>query len=952
MEIDSNKALYVIFLIIILDLILMFLIFSNKKKHRIKKEKVKKMDDYIIQEMIYERELPLKKDIKLFLNRFAELKQIFYFDKEMGKRFTDIVEENHLGRYFTKRLHSLIKYKRIEAMVYLGIIATEDSRKSLEMALKKEKDYSAKLYIINSLVDIGQAESIYKIVDTIPNAPRWYREKTNLLLYEYGRNFYEYIPKIKDSNNRYIKELIIGFAEVYAAVDLKKYLIKIIEDPAEETFIVHKAVKALSKVYFTELNDEKYIYNSDAYIRGIAIESLGNNQSKENLLKLISILGDKGIKKHVVLAISNIIMKKPQYLNILISEFNKESTMSVKNALAEVISNRMEYLILKLSGNKKDGVKNVISEIMLMGKNSDIIGFLNRNKDVEIENEIISILKKVIEEKPEVKNEFCTYLNERLLKKCNLIKYVSNSKKREEKKDKKVIVFLYFLIFTVFFIFPIIYMIRHKDLLSTMSFTEQLKIYVIDFNYYLIYYSTAINSIYIIILLFSFIGVIKQSKYWNLKKITFLFKKGIMPSISIIAPAFNEEATIIESANSLLNLKYPDYELIIVNDGSKDNTIQTLIQYFNLEKIDMMIEEKLNTMPIRGIYRNRSIPKLTVVDKENGGKADSLNTGINISSKDYFCGIDADSLLEIDALLKLTSQMIDEEVECPAMGGNIFPINGCSVDKGMLTNLKIPKNNVARLQTIEYIRAFMAGRVGWAYIDSLLIISGAFGLFKKDRIIEIGGYLTSSGKYQKDTVGEDMELVVRLSRHMLEKKHKFKINYAFNANCWTEVPESYNVLKRQRDRWHRGLIDILTFHKKIIGNPKYGKMGMIAFPYFFIFEMMGPLIEIQGYCMVVLAAILGLLNVKIALLLFISTILMGVLISLSSLLMAEKETDYFTMKELMVLILYSFVENFGPRQLISLWRFSGYINSLKKPKGWGKMERKGFTNTYSVSLKQ
>lgn len=952
MEIDSNNALYVIFLIIILDLILMFLIFYNKKKHRTKKEKVKKMDDYIIQEMIYERELPLKKDIKLFLNRFAELKQIFYFDKEMGKRFTDIVEENHLGRYFTKRLYSLIKYKRIEAMVYLGIIATEDSRKSLEMALKKEKDYSAKLYIINSLVDIGQAESIYKIVDTIPNAPRWYREKTNLLLYEYGRDFYEYIPKIKDSNNRYIKELIIGFAEIYAAVDLREYLIKIIEDPEEETFIVHKAVKSLSKVYFTELNDEKYIYNSDAYIRGIAIESLGNNQSKENLLKLISILGDEGIKKHVVLAISNIIMKKPQYLNILISEFNKEITMSVKNALAEVISNRMEYFILKLSGNKKDMVKNVIGEIMLMGKNSDIIGFLNRNKDVEIENEIISILKKAIKEKQEIKNEFCTYLNERLLKKCNLTKYVPNSKKREEKKDKKVIVFLYFLIFTVFLIFPIIYMIRHKDLLSTMPFVEQLKIYVIDFNYYLIYYSTAINSIYIVILLFSFIGVIKQSKYWNLKKITFLFKKGIMPSISIIAPAFNEEATIIESANSLLNLKYPDYELIIVNDGSKDNTIQTLIQYFNLEKIDMMIEEKLNTMPIRGIYRNKSMPKLIVVDKENGGKADSLNTGINISSKDYFCGIDADSLLEIDALLKLTSQMIDEEVECPAMGGNIFPINGCCVDKGMLTNIQIPKNNVARLQTIEYIRAFMSGRVGWAYIDSLLIISGAFGLFKKNRIIEIGGYLTSSGKYQKDTVGEDMELVVRLSRHMLEKKLKFKINYAFNANCWTEVPESYNVLKRQRDRWHRGLIDILTFHKKIIGNPKYGKVGMIAFPYFFIFEMMGPLIEIQGYCMVVLAAIFGLLNIKIALLLFISTILMGILISLSSLLMTEKETDYFTIKELMVLILYSFVENFGPRQLISLWRVSGYINSLKKPKGWGKMERKGFTNAYSVSLKQ
>lgn len=949
MEVGLVTIFHIIVLLITLDFILTFLIFFNKKRHKIEKEKIEKMDAYIIKEMIDKEEVPLKKDLKLFLERFAALKQIFNFDKETEKRFIDIVKENSFGIHFTKKLGSLIKYKRIEAMVYLGIIGTDDARKSLEIALKKEKNYSTKLYIINSLVDIRQAESIYKIVATIPNAPRWYREKVQFLLYEYGKDFYEYINEIKESDNSEIKELIIGFATIYVARDLKKYLINIIENPEEETFLVHKATRALSKLYITELNDEKYIYHSDFFVRGIAIETLANNQSQENLLKLISMLKDEEIRKHVVLGISNIIVSKPQYIGILINEFNKATTIEIKNALAEVLSSKIEYMILKLYGKKKDIIKNVIKEIMLMRKNSDIIGFLNRNKDMEIENEIIAIIKSVLEQEPDIKNEFCTYLNERVLKKCNLTKCVSNVKRKEEKRDKKVLIFLYCLIFIIFLAFPITYMIRHKDLLSIMPFMEQLKIYIIDFNYYLIYYSTAVNSIYSIILIFSFIGVTKQSKEWNLKKITFLFKEGILPSISIIAPAFNEEATIIESANSLLNLKYPDYELIIVNDGSKDNTIQTLIQYFNLEKVDMIIEEKLKAMPIRGIYRNKYMPKLTVVDKENGGKADSLNTGINISSKEYFCGIDADSLLETDALLKLTSLTIDQQVECPAMGGNIFPINGCSVDTGMITNLKIPQNNIARLQTIEYIRAFMAGRVGWAQIDCLLIISGAFGLFKKDRIIEIGGYLTSSGKYKKDTVGEDMELVVRLSRHMIEKKKKFKINYAFNANCWTEVPESYKVLKRQRDRWHRGLIDILTFHKKMIFNPRYGKIGTIAFPYFFIFEMMGPLVEVQGYLMVVLAAILGLLNMKIALFLFISTILMGVLISLSSLYMAEKETDYFTIKELMILILYSIVENFGPRQLISLWRVGGYISSLKKPKGWGKMERKGFAKVSHVS---
>ena len=950
MESGLITIIYIIFLLVSLDFILIFLIFFNKKNHKIKKEKIERMDQYIIKEMINNEEVPLKKDLKLFLERFALLKQIFDFDKETEKRFSAIVKENSFGVYFAKRLHSLTKHKRIEAMVFLGIIASNDARKSLEIALKKEKNYSTKLYIINSLVDIGQAESIKKIVATIPNAPRWYREKVQFLLYKYGKDFYEYINEIKESDNNDIKELIIGFAKIYVASDLKEYLMGIIENPEEEIFIVHKATLSLSKIYFTELYDDKYIYHSDSFVRGIAIETLANNQSKENLLKLISMLGDEEVRKHVVLGISNIIMAKPQYISILINEFNKTTTIDIKNALAEVLCNKIEYLILKLYGNKKDIIKNVIKEIILMRKNSNIIGFLNRNKDIEIENEIIAILKSVLEQESDIKNEFSTYLNERVLKKCNLTKYVSNVEKKEEKRDKKVMIFLYCLIFTIFLAFPITYTIRHTNFILTKPFIEQLKVYVVDFNYYLVYYSTAVNSIYIIILIFSFIGVTKQAKEWNLKKITFLFKEGILPSISIIAPAFNEESTIIESANSLFNLKYPDYELIIVNDGSKDNTIQTLIAYFKLEKVDIMIDEKLITMPIRGVYKNKYMPKLIVVDKENGGKADSLNTGINISSKEYFCGIDADSLLETDALLKLTSLMIDQQVECPAMGGNIFPINGCSVDRGMITNLKIPENKIARLQTIEYIRAFMAGRVGWAQIDCLLIISGAFGLFKKDRIIEIGGYLTSSGKYNKDTVGEDMELVVRLSRHMIDKKRKFKINYAFNANCWTEVPESYNVLKRQRDRWHRGLIDILTFHKKMIFNPKYGKIGTIAFPYFFIFEMMGPLVEIQGYLMVVLATILGLLNVKIALLLFISTILMGILISLSSLFMAEKDTDYFTMKELMILILYSIVENFGPRQLISFWRVVGYINSLKKPKGWGKMERKGFTKSSDGSL--
>ncbi|MDS0525676.1 glycosyltransferase [Clostridium sp. SHJSY1] len=943
MDLDLNTIIYISFLMMIVNLILLSLILFNKKYFKVKEEKIKKIDSFIINEMISKKEFHSKMNGKLFLERFSELKQIFDFDKETEEKFVEIIKRNKIETHFLKRLSSIIKYRRIEAIVYLGIIATEEARKSLENILGKEDDYHIKIYIINSLVDIGSSESIYKIINTLPDAPSWYRKKAQELLYEYGVELYKYIDELKDSNNSYIKELIIGFASIFSTKELSKYLVKLIESEGEESIIKRKAAKTLSDGYFTELNSDKYIYNMDPYIRGIAIESLGNNYSNENILNLISMLEEEKIKKHVIIAITKILEEKPEKINILIYEFNKQENLTIKNSLAEVISVRMEYLILKLSGEDKLLISNAIKEIMLMGKNSEVISFLNRNKDLEIEKQVISILKKVLEKKPELKLEFSIYLNENVLNKCNLIKYNHELKEIDEKKNKKIVAFLYLLAIFLIIVFPGIYSIRHNDLLYVAPFNEQLEIYIAEFNYYLVYYFFVLNSSYIIILLFSYVGVFKQSKYWKIKKVNFLFKKGIMPDISIIAPAFNEEATIVESANSLLNLKYPDYELIIVNDGSKDNTLEKLIEYFNLEKVDIIVYEKLKTKPIRGIYKNKSIPKLTIVDKENGGKADSLNTGINISQKKYFCGIDADSLLESDTLLKLTSQLLDEEVECPAIGGNILPINGCKIHKGVLEDIRIPKNNLARLQNIEYIRAFMAGRAGWAQIESLLIISGAFGLFKKDRIIEIGGYLTSSGKFLKDTVGEDMELVVRLTKYLIDKKIRFKIKYAFNANCWTEVPESYKSLKKQRDRWHRGLIDILTYHRAIIGNPTYGKVGMVAFPYFFIFEMVGPLIEFQGYCMVLLSAIFGYLGAKIVMLLFISIILMGIMISLSSLYLAEKETNYYTIKEVMILILFSFIENFGPRQIISIWRVGGYISSLRKSKGWGVAERKGFS---------
>jgi cellulose synthase/poly-beta-1,6-N-acetylglucosamine synthase-like glycosyltransferase len=492
-----------------------------------------------------------------------------------------------------------------------------------------------------------------------------------------------------------------------------------------------------------------------------------------------------------------------------------------------------------------------------------------------------------------------------------------------------------------FFTIPLIFIVRYWEVLTAWPPIELLERYVIEFNYGLAYYSITVSLSYLILMGLSYKNVKKQARLWNLKNISMLFRDKMIPAISIIAPAYNEEMTIVSSVKSLLNLKYPDYELIVVNDGSRDETLNKLIEAFRLVRVNYRYSTSLETAPIRGIYRNPSLPKLVVIDKSNVGKADALNAGINVANKEYFCGIDSDSLLEPEALLKLASLTLDESTETPALGGNVFPINGCEVDNGLITKIRIPKNHLARFQNIEYLRAFMVGRLGWEQINSLLIISGAFGLFRKERIIGIGGYMTTLGKYHKDTVGEDMELVVRISRLMHEMGLRFKILYAYNANCWTQVPEDLKSLKTQRYRWHRGLIDIMFFHKKLIGNPKYKRTGMLAMPYYLLFETLGPMIEAQGYVMVVIAAFLGILDERIALLLFIGTIFLGIISSISAVLIAEREDQYFSPLDMTKLLFYALIENFGPRQWISFWRIRGQFNVIFGKGGWGKIKRKG-----------
>jgi len=411
------------------------------------------------------------------------------------------------------------------------------------------------------------------------------------------------------------------------------------------------------------------------------------------------------------------------------------------------------------------------------------------------------------------------------------------------------------------------------------------------------------------------------------------------PSVSILAPAYNEGSTITENVRSLLSVHYNNLELIVINDGSKDDSLEKLIEAYELEKVPHWAIQHINTRPIRGLYKSKNpvYKKLTVVDKENGGKADALNVGINIASHKYIVCIDVDCILEQDAMLKLVKPFLEQrEVRVIAAGGVVRIANSCEVKQGKITKINLPEQFLPRVQTLEYIRAFLLGRMAWSRMNGLLLISGAFGAFDREIVIKAGGY-------NHKTVGEDMELVVRMRRYMEEQKQPYLVAYIPDPLCWTEAPATYRILGRQRNRWTRGTIETLKIHRKMFFNPRYGVLGMLSYPYWFFFEFLAPLIEFAGFISVLVMALLGLIDWPFffALLAFVYSFVF--LYSTFAILMEVLTyNQYKKHRDIFKLIGTALLEPvlFHPFVVWSAVR--GNIDFLRKKKSWGEMTRKGF----------
>jgi cellulose synthase/poly-beta-1,6-N-acetylglucosamine synthase-like glycosyltransferase len=408
------------------------------------------------------------------------------------------------------------------------------------------------------------------------------------------------------------------------------------------------------------------------------------------------------------------------------------------------------------------------------------------------------------------------------------------------------------------------------------------------------------------------------------------------PAIAVLAPAYNEEVTIVQSVNSLLSLRYPDFEVIVINDGSKDGTLQQLISGFGLEPVERFHELAVDHRPIRGLYASPRLPRLLVIDKENGGKSDALNAGINLARSPLFCSMDADSLLEADALLRAVRPFIDEPARTVAVGGTIRIANGSTIHSGRVLKVALPRNLLALIQIVEYLRAFLMARLALSKMQVLTVISGAFGLFRRQTVIGAGGY-------RHGTVGEDMELVIRLHRRLREEKIDYRIEFIPEPVCWTEVPEDLRILGRQRARWQRGALETFWHHRSMLFNPRYGRIGFLGFGHILVVDLLGPIVEVLGYVLVPLLWALGLLSLDYLLAFIAVTFTLGIFISVATLILEEVELRRFPRaSDLAILTAVSVIENFGYRQLANLWRLRGWWQFLRKQEGWGTMTRKGF----------
>lgn len=452
----------------------------------------------------------------------------------------------------------------------------------------------------------------------------------------------------------------------------------------------------------------------------------------------------------------------------------------------------------------------------------------------------------------------------------------------------------------------------------------------------LFFYYLASNLAYLILLIVALLSSRAHHQHLASLRLERMKMSPLTPPITIVAPAHNEDASIISSVRSLLRIDYPQLEVVVVNDGSVDRTLDKLTAEYQLEPARMLYIPYIESAPVRGVYRSLREPRLIVVDKEGGGsKADAVNAGLNAATSPYTCVVDADSMLESDALMRIMVKILEDPKHVVAAGGIVRVLNGCELSGGRIRRVLLPKSPIVVIQVVEYLRAFLIGREGWAKGNMLTIISGAFGVFRRDVIMRAGGY---RGK----AIGEDFDLITRVHRMLREEGADYSITFVPDPVCWTEVPPTSKSLGRQRARWQKGLIDVLWLNRDMLFRRKYGRIGWIAMPYIWVFELFAPVLELVGLVTITLTAALHMLSHTFFVEFLIYGYLFAAMISVGAVLQEEVTyRRYNDWRDVARLILFCFLEQIPYRQMHLWWRLQGMWQYARGDVVWRPLERVG-----------
>lgn len=448
-------------------------------------------------------------------------------------------------------------------------------------------------------------------------------------------------------------------------------------------------------------------------------------------------------------------------------------------------------------------------------------------------------------------------------------------------------------------------------------------------------YFIAINAQYTLLLALSFFGSKQRNREADVADFESVSVSKLTPPVSIVIAAYNEEPVIVDSVLAALALNYPEYELIIVNDGSRDRTLRTMIETFELVRSDRPYRAVIPTAAVRRVYRSQTIENLLVIDKENGGKADSLNAGVNLARYRYICTTDADTVFEPDAMLRIMRPVLFDPQRLIALGGQVRVGNGFEVVDGKIVERRLPRTLLPTLQLVEYLRTFLGNRVGWSVLNSMLLISGAFGLWRRDVLVTVGGF-------SPHITGEDLELTFRLHRYMRKRGEDYKIISLPDPVCWTEVPVDIPSFTRQRNRWHRVLLESFSEHREMMLNHHFGVVGLLGMPYYFFFEIIGPFAEAISYVIVLSGWMAGAIPTNALVLFLFLSVGYTTLLNAMAILIEDFHYGTYSLTEVVKLIFVGFLDNLGYRQYTMFVRMWATFDWMGKVKSWGKIERRGF----------